>query len=379
VRIAHVTDCYLPRLGGIEMQVADLAARQRLAGHEVDVITASPAARDEDADEAAGVIRLAAPLRHPHVLHPWLLRSGVRTVLTGGYDAVHVHVGIPSPLGFLAARAAARAGLPTVVTVHSMWTGVVVLFRLLAVVGGWARLPLVWTAVSEAAAGPVRRVLPAGRPVTVLPNGIDQGHWQAVPVAGDPQDVLVVGTMRLVRRKRPHALLHILRQVDRHRPAGVRLRAVLPGDGPRRAGLERYLRRNGMTDWVSLPGRLTRDELCELYRRADVFVAPAGLESFGIAALEARCAGLPVVAKRRGGVGELVRHGREGLLAGSDAQLTEALLRLVADSDLRHRIRDHNRTTPCRVSWAGVLQETGQAYLRAGALDPSSVQAVPAA
>src|ERR1700726_4568638 len=39
MRIAHVSDCYLPRLGGIELQVHDLAERQAAAGHEVTVIT----------------------------------------------------------------------------------------------------------------------------------------------------------------------------------------------------------------------------------------------------------------------------------------------------------------------------------------------------
>ncbi len=42
MRIAHVSDCYLPRLGGIEMQVHDLATRQRAAGHETTVITQTP-------------------------------------------------------------------------------------------------------------------------------------------------------------------------------------------------------------------------------------------------------------------------------------------------------------------------------------------------
>ena len=39
MRIAHVTDFYLPRLGGIELHVSDLSDRQRAAGHEVEVLT----------------------------------------------------------------------------------------------------------------------------------------------------------------------------------------------------------------------------------------------------------------------------------------------------------------------------------------------------
>ena len=42
MKIVHLSDCYLPRLGGIEMQVRDLARRQTAAGHEVHVITTTP-------------------------------------------------------------------------------------------------------------------------------------------------------------------------------------------------------------------------------------------------------------------------------------------------------------------------------------------------
>ena len=43
MRILHVTDAYLPKQGGIEVQVRDLASRQTQAGHEVDVLTCAPA------------------------------------------------------------------------------------------------------------------------------------------------------------------------------------------------------------------------------------------------------------------------------------------------------------------------------------------------
>ena len=50
MRIAHVSDCYLPRVGGIERQIHDLAVRQQQRGHEVQIVTsvagASPAAAD---------------------------------------------------------------------------------------------------------------------------------------------------------------------------------------------------------------------------------------------------------------------------------------------------------------------------------------------
>jgi len=79
VRIAHVTDFYLPRLGGIEMHVSDLALRQVEAGHEVEVITSSPAGGEADRFGAVLVHRLSADLPFAHALHPAAVFSAART------------------------------------------------------------------------------------------------------------------------------------------------------------------------------------------------------------------------------------------------------------------------------------------------------------
>src|SRR6185312_7852985 len=98
----------------------------------------------------------------------------------------------------------------------------------------------------------------------------------------------------------------------------VALRLDILGEGPAERAMRRVVRRSGMGDWVDLPGRVTPAELRARYSNADLYVAPARLESFGIAALEARAAGLPVVARSDGGVQEFVRDGVEGLLAADD-------------------------------------------------------------
>src|SRR5204863_2493640 len=112
-----------------------------------------------------------------------------------------------------------------------------------------------------------------------------------LPASRPDDEVMLVSAMRLAPRKRPLPLLEVLRKLRARVPAGVRMRAVIAGEGPRRAAMERYLLRHEM-DWVELPGRLTPDRLRALYARADLYVAPAVLEAFGIAALEARTTGL---------------------------------------------------------------------------------------
>jgi glycosyltransferase involved in cell wall biosynthesis len=130
--------------------------------------------------------------------------------------------------------------------------------------------------------------------------------------------------------------------------------------------MERYLARHGMTEWVSLPGRYTREQIAKVLESADVFVAPAPRESFGIAALEARAAGLPVVARAQSGVADFVAHGTEGLLGRDLAALAEAVARLCVDTGLRERITAHNRsTTPSAGAWPTVLAGFDRAYAQA--------------
>ncbi|MCW2918850.1 MAG: GDP-mannose-dependent alpha-(1-2)-phosphatidylinositol mannosyltransferase [Actinomycetia bacterium] len=366
MRIAHVTDFYLPRLGGIEMHVRDLAMRQQAAGHEVEVITSSPRPAGERTPERPGdgagglrVHRLTETVPFSSWLHPAGLWAGHRMLRKGGYDVVHAHAGPFSPLAFAAAAGAAH--VPTVVTVHSLISYLEPAFRALDTGVNWSAWPAVWTAVSDAAAEPLRRLVgPA--PVLVLPNGIDASAWRVDPLPREPDEVLVVAVMRLAARKRPVHLLRMLRAAQAAMPPSTRIRAVIVGEGPKRPVLERYLRRHAMTRWVSMPGRLPRSEIRSLFARADLFVAPAILESFGIAALEARCAGLPVVARAEGGIGEFVSDGEEGILADSDSAMTEAIIRLATDAAERHAIAARNRAVPPTVAWPDVVDLTTEMY-----------------
>jgi glycosyltransferase involved in cell wall biosynthesis len=360
MRIVHVSDVYLPRLGGIELHVRDLAARQQAAGHDITVLTAARTVLPEDAE--AGVVRLPGRVR-PVVLSAAAPLAAARLVREAKPDVVHVHVAIGSPVGFWAARTAARAGLPVVVTVHSLWGWATPIMRAADALGGFSGLPIRWTAVSRVAAEHVQRVLPPGSEVGVLPNGIDPASWQ-VSRAPSADEVVLVAAMRMAPRKRPMPLLRLLAEARRQVPAEIRVRAVLVGDGPRLPAMRRFVERHGMADWVELPGRLPRERIRELYRTADAFLAPAELESFGIAALEARCAGVPVVARAGSGVTEFVGAGRDGLLVDDDDAMREAVVALCRDPQLRAQLSGGG-AVPARVTWPGVLAATEQAYEQA--------------
>ncbi len=367
MRIAHVTDFYLPRVGGIEAQVHQLATRQAEAGHDVHVVTST-----RGGDEAGGPgqvhLHRLGSRRLPHwgPVSPrgWLSLPGRLAEIDP--DVVHVHASVGSPLALVAGMACGRAGRPTVVTVHSMWAHLARPYRGLFTAIGLTRLPIVWTAVSRPAAEQVQAAVGPGATVRVLPNGIDVDYWRG-PARGERDVVHVVAVLRLSARKRPLALLDVLRRTRDTLPAGASLRASVIGDGPLRRAAERYVARHEM-GWVDLLGTRSREQVRSVLHDADVFVATARLESFGIAALEARAAGVPVVALSGTGVADFVRHGREGLLARDDDDLVASLVRLVGSPDARATIAAHNHVRPPAASWALTLDAADQAYAAAVAL-----------
>jgi glycosyltransferase involved in cell wall biosynthesis len=350
MRILHVTDTFLPTLGGVEILVHDLSTRQAAAGHEVSVLTRTRASTDAMVPGVRVV--------HGHAPNPALLAE---------VDVVHAHVSTMSVLAARTAEAAAKTGVPALVTVHSMWSGAGAFFRATALARDWDTLPIQWAAVSEAAAGPLGKALGPSQPILILPNAIETSAWTPQPRVEPREAVTLVSAMRLVRRKRPFALLGMLRLVRRLVPDEIPLRAVIVGDGTWRAAMQLRLDATGMRHWVELPGSLERPAIHDLYRSADIYLAPANLESFGIAVLEARTAGLAVVAKRSTGVADIITDGIEGHLVDSDRAMAEQIARLCRDDAARETILRHNRATLPGYDWSAVLPLIDKGYAAAAA------------
>jgi glycosyltransferase involved in cell wall biosynthesis len=281
-------------------------------------------------------------------------------------DAVHVHGGVLSPFAYPGAKVARSLGLPTVATIHGVWGGVFSpAVRLADTVTGWTRWGVLLTAVSDAAADPIRAIVGPGVPVTLIPNGIDVGAWRVTPIAGDRDEVRVVAVMRLAPRKRSMALVRMVERASALLPEGRRLRLTLVGDGPLREQVQRYVRSHDLEHGrcvVDLAGRLSPDDVRATLASSDAFVAPALMESFGIAALEARTSGLPVLAYAATGIRSFVRSEVEGLLADDDDAMVVNLARIATDDALRARIAQHNRETEPQESWPHVLRVVEQAY-----------------
>jgi len=346
MRIAHVTDHFWPRVGGIEMHVATLAARQAASDHDVIVVSGKGASS-------------------PSASYRVMLHTPRSLAALGPVDVVHVHVSLWSPRPLRMLVQCVRTKTPAVVTMHSLCGRYTPLFAILNWIVGWSRWPVAFTAVSDVAADPLRAIVGDDAEVSVLPNGIDVEQWRARTTRQTGDEVVVVAVARMAWRKRPFALLNALRQARRMVPPDVRVRAVIAGDGRYRWLVAAWNKLQGTSDWVDLPGRLTHSEIRTLYGGADFFVAPARLESFGIAALEARCSGLPIVALTGSGIEAFVRDGHDGLIAHDDHALGAAIARLVRDDATRTMMAACAIECVAPFSWEVVLKQTDEEYKRA--------------
>ena len=369
VRIAHVSDCYLPRTGGIESQVRALAMAQVAAGDQVRVITATPGhggapTRPEilDGEQLDGIQVHRVAMRLPFDLPIHLrTRTSIVDLLTANTaDVVHVHAGVISPFAWGALRATHELGIPTLVTVHSMWGPIARPgFRATYVIGRLSRWGMQVSAVSRSAADLIAAAVPGVGEVLVVPNGIDPSSWQIERMPSDDSELRAVTVMRFAPRKRVIALLRIIELARRSSP-GIRLTII--GDGPDRPRAEKFARDHGLSGAVTFTGYLDADGIKSVFAVSDVFIQPSIKESFGLAALEARSAGLPVLAREGTGTTQFITDGIEGLIASDDAGLAHALVRLARDRQLLNSLCAHNVSTTPAETWPAVLNQVRLGY-----------------
>jgi len=144
---------------------------------------------------------------------------------------------------------------------------------------------------------------------------------------------VVIGTA--CRLELIKGLHHLIKALSILAPEFPDLRLEIAGDGSLRGALEQESRQLGVSGIVSFLG--WREDLPFVMAGWDIFVLPSLDEGFGIAALEAMAAGLPVIASAVGGLSELVQIGETGWLVppAAPADLAQRVSQLIRDSRKR--------------------------------------------
>jgi len=168
--------------------------------------------------------------------------------------------------------------------------------------------------------------------VSVVPPGIDPRYSPGGRRADKP---LVVAVGRLVPVKNFPRLIGILARVHER---VTDLETIIVGEGSERSSLQTRLRELGAEGYVSMPGRLSADQVVDLYRRAWVVASTSVREGWGMTVSEAAACGTPAVATRIPGHVDAIDHGVTGILADRDDEFESHLEALLSDSLLRRRL-----------------------------------------
>ncbi|HYM80666.1 MAG TPA: N-acetyl-alpha-D-glucosaminyl L-malate synthase BshA [Candidatus Limnocylindria bacterium] len=173
------------------------------------------------------------------------------------------------------------------------------------------------------------------RPIEVIYNFVDpsvftprrRGTMRLAPL---PTRVIMhASNFRPV--KNIPAVIQIFAEVRKRLPCKL----VMVGDGPDKPAAEHQARELGIQRDVLFLGN--QDCMEDLLPLADIFLLPSSSESFGLVALEAMSAEVPVVASRTGGLPEVVEHGITGFLhdPGENAGFVSSVLKLLTQERLR--------------------------------------------
>lgn len=383
MRIIEACVRYPPAKGGAETHVHALATRLKARGHDVTVYTSDlntefPMSKlDGPYDTVDGVpVRRFAARSMPGGMH-WVYMPSMKAMVKDRADLIHAH-----SYGYhqthIAAKAAARQGVPFVYTPHyhppySTTGGAgrkglrafydralgVKPFRAASLVIAVSSVELEW----------MRPLIPENTRTVVIPNGIELrrfaggGDGRAFREKHHVHGPLLLFTGRLAVNKRLESVIRLMPDLIKEFPD---LTFVAVGEdhgmlAPWRALASKL----GVEKRVLFLGHLSAEELVEAYRACDAYVLPSDYEAFGIVLLEAMACGKPCVATKVGGVSDIISDRKTGLLVpyGDAGALRSAIVSLLGEGALRRELGAAAKASVGeRFDWDSVVTRTEGEY-----------------
>jgi L-malate glycosyltransferase len=282
------------------------------------------------------------PLFDPYP--PYTLALATKMAEVASYeklDVLHVHYAIPHAISaHLATQILGSKELKVITTLHG--TDITLVGRdasYLPITKFGIEVSDGVTAVSQWLKNETAHNFGTKKEIEVIPNFVDPERFQHHRSAfchmfGASTDKLLCHVSNFRPVKRVMDVIHIFEKVSRM----VNSRLIMIGDGPDRSGAEAYCREHNLRDKVFFLGNVPNLE--EVLGGSDLFLLPSEAESFGMAALEAMAAEVPVIATRAGGMPEVIDDGVSGYLlpVGEVDAMAERAIEILSDDDRARRM-----------------------------------------
>lgn len=191
--------------------------------------------------------------------------------------------------------------------------------------------------------------------ILVLPNAADKKFQNVSSLSKEPKKMFTIGYVGSL--KPWHALDDLLEAFSRFSREIPESLLLIVGDGPERLKLEAEARKKGIKKMIEWTGEVPHDSVPQYLARMDIAAAPfSPVPQFYFSPLkiaEYMAAGRAIAAARIGQVAEILEHGKTALLykPGDTKSLTECLLNLESDRNLRTRLGETARSAFTDKTW----------------------------
>ena len=358
---------YPPRIvGGISRVVHDLSQRLIKDGHEVTVVTY----KDGDVpyfenDNGVKVYRVDNYMISPNNFIDWIMQLNFNLVAKaseiinkeGKFDVIHAHDWL---VAYAAKSLKNSYDIPIVATIHATEAGRNSGIHEVIVNSNYMKSEL-------------QRLfgLPYEK-INVVPNGITQTNFAGYErdyefrrrFAADNEKIILFSG-RLVYEK---GIQNLIAAMPKILQGYNDAKLIIAGRGGMIDELRAQVDYLGISNKVYFTGYLDHKTLCKMYKCADISVFPSTYEPFGIVALEAMLAGIPVVVSDVGGLNEIVDHGVNGMksYAGNANSLADSILSLLYNPQLcANVVKQAKLDVKNKYNWTKIAQDTHFTYQKA--------------
>jgi N-acetyl-alpha-D-glucosaminyl L-malate synthase BshA len=312
--------CY-PTFGGSGVLATELGKALAQKGHHVHFITYQQPVRLNGFIPNIFYHEVQVPTYPLFDYPPYetaLASTMVDVIRNNQLQLLHVHYAIPhASAAYLAKKILHHEGIfiPVITTLHGTDITLVGRDKTYAPVVAFSiNQSDAITAVSNNLRDETFRTFTIEKPIEVIHNFVDVQRFSRKPIDAFKKVIAPNGERILLhasnfrRIKRVQDVVHIFHNVCKQIPSKL----LFVGDGPERATAEELSRQLHVCDDIRFVGK--QEQMEDILAIADLFLLTSEYESFGLAALEAMAAGVPVVSTNAGGLGEIMVPGVTGFM-----------------------------------------------------------------
>jgi N-acetyl-alpha-D-glucosaminyl L-malate synthase BshA len=261
-------------------------------------------------------------------------------------DLLHVHYAIPhASAAYMAKQIVQKKGkiIPFITTLHG--TDITLVGRdktYEPVVTFSINESDAITAVSRNLRDETYKSFDINKEIEVIYNFVDVKRFNKKPidafrkVIAPHDEKILVHASNFRKIKRVNDVIKIFTQVRKQLPAKL----LMIGDGPERPAMEILAKESGIQDDIRFVGK--QEQMEEILLVSDLFLLPSEYESFGLAALEAMAAKVPVISSNAGGLPEININGETGYSAnvGDVSAMSNYAIKLLSDEELFLKLKE---------------------------------------